>query len=337
MTTFYRWAPGIGVCVALAAVSFAAGFAQRGLLGNVLIEPLVVALILGIVLGNLGVGARVLEPGTSFAARQLLEVAVVVLGLTLDVQQVLTAGFLLILLIVVGVAATLAAGYAIGRAVGLGPKLSVLVAVGNAICGNSAIAAVAPVIGAAKKDVANAIALTSVVGVGLVLSVPLLIPLVGISHYQFGIVAGMGVSSVAQVVAASFPVSQLAGQVATLVKLIRVLLLGPVVVLFSLAARRSERGGAASHSPTSYIPWFVAGFVVMAVVRNLGLLPAPVVAGARDTTTVLMTIAMAGLGYGVRLSDVRGVGLRVGLAVVGSVAVMVAVTLALIWVLAIRG
>jgi uncharacterized integral membrane protein (TIGR00698 family) len=207
------------------------------------------------------------------------------------------------------------------------PRLAILVAVGNAICGNSAIAAVAPVIGAAKQEVASAIALTAVIGVCLVIGLPLLIPVLGLDHYQYGVLAGMSVYAVPQVVAASFPVSQLAGQVATLVKLIRILLLGPVVVLFAVGARRTGQVTDGRKGWSAYVPWFVIGFAVLAVVRNSGLLPTPVVGMARDTTSALMTVAMAGLGYGVWLGDVRRVGPRVALAVVVSLAFIATATL----------
>ena len=105
-------------------------------------------------------------------------------------------------------------------------KLALLVAVGNSICGNSAIAAVAPVIGAEKRDVASSISLTAVIGVALVLGLPSFVALAHLSFYQYGVLTGITVYAVPQVVAAAFPVSQLSGEVATLVKLVRVLFLG---------------------------------------------------------------------------------------------------------------
>jgi uncharacterized integral membrane protein (TIGR00698 family) len=319
--------PGLAAAVAVAVVSVAIGGTQAALLGQVYIEPLVVALLLGIALRNLARERPAVRPGASFAAKQVLEVGVVVLGLTLDFHQVLNAGIGLIGLIVSVVAAAIGVSYLIGRSVGLAPRLAILVAVGNASCGNSAIAAVAPVIGAAKQEVASAIALTAVIGVCLVIGLPLLIPVLGLDHYQYGVLAGMSVYAVPQVVAASFPVSQLAGQVATLVKLIRILLLGPVVVLFAVGARRSGQATDGRKGWSAYVPWFVIGFAVLAVIRNTGLLPAPVVGMARDATSALMTVAMAGLGYGVWLGDVRRVGPRVALAVVASLAFIAAATL----------
>jgi uncharacterized integral membrane protein (TIGR00698 family) len=319
--------PGLAAAVVVAVVSVVIGWTQSALLGQVYIEPLVVALLLGIALRNLARERPEARPGAAFAAKQVLEVAVVVLGLTLDFHQVLNAGIGLLGLIVSVVAAAIGVSYLIGRSLGLAPRLAILVAVGNAICGNSAIAAVAPVIGAAKQEVASAIALTAVIGVCLVIGLPLLIPVLGLDHYQYGVLAGMSVYAVPQVVAASFPVSQLAGQVATLVKLIRILLLGPVVVLFAVGARRKGQTTDGRKGWSAYVPWFVIGFAVLAVVRNSGLLPTPVVGMARDTTSALMTVAMAGLGYGVWLGDVRRVGPRVALAVVVSLAFIATATL----------
>jgi uncharacterized integral membrane protein (TIGR00698 family) len=116
--------------------------------------------------------------------------------------------------------------------------MAILVACGNAICGNSAIAAVAPVIGAEAKDIAAAIAFTAVLGVLMVLGLPLFVPLAGMTDNQYGVLAGLTVYAVPQVLAATVPVSLLSTQVGTLVKLVRVLMLGPVVVVFSLIAPR---------------------------------------------------------------------------------------------------
>jgi uncharacterized integral membrane protein (TIGR00698 family) len=320
-------APGLVAAVCVAALSVVIGWLQQASLRQVYVEPLVVALLLGIVLRNVGPAAPALTAGASFAAKQVLEVAVVVLGITLNFHQVLGAGINLVGLIVIVVGSAIGVSYLIGRSVGLAPRLAILVAVGNAICGNSAIAAVAPVIGAAKKDVASAIALTAVIGVCLVIGLPLLIPVLGLDDYQYGVLAGMSVYAVPQVVAAAFPVSQLAGQVATLVKLIRILLLGPVVLLFALGARRNGQAVEGRKGWSSYLPWFVAGFLVLALARNLGLLPDPMVGVARDVSGILMTVAMAGLGYGVHLADVRAVGPRVALAVVASLGFIAGMTL----------
>jgi len=273
------------------------------------------------------------EPGASFAAKQVLELGVALLGAAVDLRQLLAAGPVLGLIIVGGVVLGIAFGYTVGRALGLHSKLAILVAVGNAICGNSAIAAVAPVIRAEKKDVASAIGLTAVLGVCLVLGLPLLIPILVLSHYDYGVLAGMSVYAVPQVIAAAFPVSQLSGEVATLVKLTRVLLLGPVVLGFALLYR--HEGGRAAGGWRTYVPWFVVVFLVLAGLRSSGVLPPAVTSPLQDASRWLTILAMAGLGFGVELAAVRAVGPRVGVAILCALGFMVTFTVILLRVFSI--
>jgi uncharacterized integral membrane protein (TIGR00698 family) len=319
--------------LALAAAALAA--LEARLLGQPLIEALVLALLLGVAARNVLPRGRAapLQAGTALAAKQVLEVGVALLGASVYFPAILRAGPALLALVVGSVALGLAAGFLVGRALGLRAKLAALVAVGNAICGNSAIAAVAPVLRADKRDVASAIGLTAVAGVALVLALPLLAGPFGLSHYQYGVVAGMSVYAVPQVVAAAFPVSQLSGEVATLVKLTRVLLLGPVVVVVGLLVR----GGAARRGPSTYVPWFVAAFLLLAALRSTGLLPDAIAAPAREVSRLLTVLAMAGLGFGVELAGVRAVGPRVAVAVVASLLVLAALALGGVRLLGIDG
>ena len=323
--------------VALSIVALLLGAVEEQLLGQALIEALVLALLLGVIVRNVVPApfVQVVNPGAGLAAKQILEVGVALLGATVSFPEILMAGPSLILLVVCGVASGIAMSVVIGRALGLEPKLAVLVAVGNSICGNSAIAAVAPVIRAEKRQVASAIGLTAVIGVCLVLGLPLLIGPFSLSHYQYGVLAGMSVYAVPQVVAAAFPVSQLSGEVATLVKLTRVLLLGPVVVVMGLLFHREK--GQTKRGFWTYAPWFVLAFLGLALMRSIGLLPDVVANPARDGSRLLTILAMAGLGFGVELASVRTVGPRVGAAVIASLAFLATLTLVLIRALAIQG
>src|SRR6185503_5950264 len=131
------------------------------------------------------------------------------------------------------VVVALGASYGLCRVLGLPKRMAVLVACGNSICGNSAIAAVAPVIGARGEDVASSIAFTAILGVIVVLALPLLVPLLALTDTQYGILAGLSVYAVPQVLAATMPVGMVSVQIGTLVKLLRVLMLGPVVLVLS--------------------------------------------------------------------------------------------------------
>lgn len=330
-------APGLALVAGISVLAIMlAERVEQPLIGHQLIEALVLALLLGVVARTLLARPAPFTAGAGYAAKQVLELGVGLLGASVDFHQVAKAGPSLLVLTLLGVAGGIAVSFSAGRALGLNPKLAILVAVGNSICGNSAIAAVAPVIRADKKDVASSIALTAVLGVCLVLTLPLLIPVFGLSHYQYGVLTGMSVYAVPQVVAAAFPVSQLSGQVATLVKLTRVVLLGPVVLCFALLYRR-EGGAGANRRLGAYLPWFVALFFALAIARTAGWLPGDLPVRAKDLSRILTILAMAGLGFGVELAAVRRVGPRVGSAVVVSLCFMAGLTLVLIHLLRISG
>ncbi len=331
--------PGLALCAAVAILATIAGSIEHTLAGRAWIEPLVLAILLGAGVRTVWTPGPRWIPGIDYSAKQVLEVAIVLLGLTLDLPLLLRAGPLLAAGIVVAVVGALAIGYLLGKALGLRARLAALVAVGNAICGNSAIAAVAPVIGADPDDIASSIAFTAVLGVAVVLALPLLMTPLGLSEYQYGVVAGLTVYAVPQVLAATMPVSVLSGQVGTLVKLTRVLMLGPIVLGFSVAMRR--RGTQRVEMPRvemprvemplgRLVPWFIVGFLLLSAVRATGLVPEPMVVAARWISGALTVVAMVALGLGV---DVRVLG-RVGGAVtataLGALVLLLGISVALV-------
>jgi uncharacterized integral membrane protein (TIGR00698 family) len=325
-------APGIALAAALAAAAAALQAVETRILTHAIVEALVLAILLGMAVRLAWKPGARWEPGIKFTAKQVLEAAIVLLGASVDLPLLLRAGAPLVVAILAVVLSGLVCGYAIGRALGLNPRLSTLIACGNAICGNSAIAAVAPVIGAEKEDVASSIAFTAVLGVIVVLTLPLLVPLLDFTHYQYGALAGMTVYAVPQVLAATFPVSALSGEVGTLVKLVRVLLLGPVVVFFAF---RAHKVGEQKLATSSFIPWFIVGFLVLAAARSIGLIPVEVAAPVREVSRWMTVAAMAALGLGVDVRVLGKVGGRVVLAVTGSLLVLITVSATLITLLGI--
>lgn len=328
-------APGIALCALIAAASMLMQRVEERAIGHAIIEGLVIAILIGMSLRTLWVPPSQFREGIAFSAKQLLEFAVLLLGASVNLPDLMKAGPALLVGIVLVVVIGLSSGVAIGRALGLAPKLAILVACGNAICGNSAIAAVAPVIGADAKDVAAAIAFTAVLGVAMVLGLPLLIGALGLSHYQYGVLAGMTVYAVPQVIAATFPVSALAGEVGTLVKLVRVLMLGPVVIFFSLRAPRAADGGRRVEI-TKLVPWFIVGFVVLALLRSVGVLPTSIALPVREVSRWLTVVALAALGLGVDVRAVGRAGIRVSLVVTLSLLLLLVLSVALILLLHIR-
>jgi uncharacterized integral membrane protein (TIGR00698 family) len=204
--------------------------------------------------------------------------------------------------------------------------MSILIACGNSICGNSAIAAVAPVIGADADDIASSISFTAVLGVLVVLGLPFLVPILQLSLTQYGVLAGLTVYAVPQVLAATLPIGALSNQVGTVIKLVRVLMLGPVVLGLSLFANRIKPAHDRLHRRklgfNELVPWFIIGFLVVLAVRSMGLIPQSVLPAITGVAALLTTIAMAALGLGVDIRVVARSGARVTVAVTVSLIVL---------------
>jgi uncharacterized integral membrane protein (TIGR00698 family) len=336
--SFSRLLPGVALAAVVGLVSLGVAAVETQLFGHPIIEGLVVAILLGMIVRTMWIPPAATNEGVAFSAKQILEVAVFLLGMSVNLPLLLKAGPALaggiVLLVILGIGV----GYAIGRALGLPAKHAVLVACGNAICGNSAIAAIAPVIDAKKEHVASSIAFTAILGVAVVIGLPFLQHPLAFNNYQYGVLAGLTVYAVPQVLAAAFPVSTMSGEVGTLVKLVRVLMLGPVVLFFALLFRtRTEAGApAAKFSVTRFVPWFIMGFIALAVLRSTGIVPDDIAASAKTVSGWLTVIAMAALGLGVDVRAIRKVGKPVVLTVTGSLAVLIVLSVVLIRTLGIH-
>jgi uncharacterized integral membrane protein (TIGR00698 family) len=234
-----RLLPGVALCVAISILALGLQAIEEHWAGRPYLEALVIAILLGTVVRTAWTPGPRWTPGIAFSAKTLLEIAVMLLGASISFQAVLQAGIGLIMGIAVVVAVAIGASYGLCRLLGLPQRMAVLVACGNSICGNSAIAAVAPVIGAKSEDVASSIAFTAILGVIVVLTLPLLIPLFGLSVTQYGVLAGLTVYAVPQVLAATVPVGIVSTQLGTLVKLVRVLMLGSLHAVPNPKARQA--------------------------------------------------------------------------------------------------
>ena len=237
--------PGIALCALVTLVSMGLQRLEERAFANPYIEALVIAILLGMAVRTAWKLPERWQAGIAFSAKQLLEVAVMLLGASISFAAIAASGMLLLATVMFTVVVTLGAGFGLSRLLGLPTKLSILIACGNSICGNSAIAAVAPVIGADGDDIASSISFTAILGVLMVLGLPLLIPLLRLSATQYGILAGLTVYAVPQVLAATVPVGLVSTQIGTLVKLVRVLMLGPVVVGLSVLCARSRKDALA--------------------------------------------------------------------------------------------
>ncbi len=324
--------PGILLCLAVTLAARVLEQAETAVFGRAWLEALVLAILVGTAVRSAWTPGRVWHAGIGFSAKMLLEIAVVLLGLSISVATVEAIGGPLLAGIAGVVVVAIFASFGIGRLLGLPARMAILVACGNSICGNSAIAAVAPVIGADARDVASSIAFTAVLGVAVVILLPLAAPLLGLNDLRYGVLAGLTVYAVPQVLAATAPAGAVAVQMGTVVKLVRVLMLGPVVLALSLGGSRLREGGKAGKRPALHklIPWFIIGFILLAALRSLGVVPGAVLAPVAAAANLLTVIAMAALGLGVDVAVVARAGARVTAAVTLSLIVLMLISLALI-------
>ncbi len=329
-TWLSRMGPGLLVCVVVGGVAWTIAWGEKRAIDNAIVDALVVAMLLGILLRNTISLPGSLDAGAKFSSKQILEASVLLLGASVDLGAVFDAGGTLLGLIAFSVIGGITLAWVVGRSLGLHSKLAILIGVGNSICGNSAVAAVAPAIRASADDVAIAIGVSAVMGVGQILLLPLIVPGLSVTDYQYGVIAGISVYAVPQVVAAAFAVSNLSGQVATLVKLTRVLFLGPMILVLGFLHRKERVKGEATKTLyqrfSLFMPWFVGGFLILTLARTTGLINDDVSDLAKDISKVFFAVAMVGLGLGVDLKKVRAVGPRVAITILVSMSFMIIVS-----------
>ncbi len=326
--------PGVALCALVTLVAVMIQAFQESTVGHPFVEAIVIAILLGTAIRTIWEPRPRWHAGIAFSAKQMLEVAVALLGASITFAAITASGLVLLGAIVATVVLTIAVSYGISRSLGLSTRLSILIACGNSICGNSAIAAVAPVIGASSDDVASSISFTAVLGVVVVLGLPLLMPLFILSETQYGILAGMTVYAVPQVLAATVPVGLVSAQVGTLVKLVRVMMLGPVVAciaVFAWSFRTDEpKSVPGKNSIFKAVPWLVVGFFALAALRSLSLIPDSAVSPLQKAASILTVLSMAALGLGVDLRVIGQVGGKVTAAVTLSLVFLIIVSLCLI-------
>ncbi|NTF09055.1 YeiH family putative sulfate export transporter [Agrobacterium rubi] len=318
--------PGLAVCVSVAGAAYVLAHIEHSLFGAGFLEPLVFAIILGIICRTMFSHKCSWRPGIHFSSKTLLEIAIVLLGASISFATIKSAGLTLIVSVVAIVTLSIYVSFAVARLLRLPPRLAMLIACGNSICGNSAIVAVAPVIEANSDEVASALSFTAVLGVASVLLLPLLYTHAGMGAAQYGALAGLTVYAVPQVLAAATPAGLVAVQTGTVIKLLRVLMLGPVIFTLGILQGRAARRAGRTSSCRHLVPWFIIGFMVVVVIRSLGFIPLNVVSILLTVSSGLTVVAMAGLGLSVDIRTVANAGGRVILASTISLLLLIAVS-----------
>jgi len=263
------------------------------------VSALLVAIIVGAVVRNLRLLPVLADREISWSSKKLLRLGIVLLGFKLSLFSLLEIGPSGIAILVSTVVVTFVGTLMIGQLLGTSRSMRMLVATGFSICGASAVAAMSSIVdpeGEAEEDVAHAVALVTIFGTITMLTLPALVPLLGLSHVQAGLWIGASVHEVAQVVAAGGLVSVAALTIATVAKLGRVVLLAPLIATVGALQHRGH-GDAGKRPPL--LPLFVAGFLAAVLLRSFLPLDVRLLDALDFTATLLLAAAMLGLGFGV--------------------------------------
>ncbi len=293
-----RFYPGVALCTVLA------------LAGSFLAEhygapALLLALLLGFGFASQAADAR-LQPGVGFCARRVLRVGVALLGARIGLAQLQEVGWLPLAVVLASVPLTIGAALWLGRLLGLPTPHSLVAGAAVAICGVSAAVAVAAVLPAGRLEerrLLGVVVCVTALGTVAMLGLPPLTALLGYGDIASGLFLGATIHDVAQAAGAGYLVSDTAGDVAMLTKLLRVALLVPLVLLIGLLLRRGEGG-------TGEFPWFLLGFVALFAANSLGLLTPGLREFLVSASQWCLLVTMAALGMRTSVRDLLGQGWR---------------------------
>ena len=248
-----------------------------------------------------------MDPGLRFASQRVLRLGIILLGARLSLAEIARIGPPATGLIVVTMAVSFAIVLLAARFVRIDSRLAVLIAVGSAVCGNTAIVATAPVIGARAREVAYAVATITLFGTLAVFLYPTIGRAIALPQPQFGLWAGVAVHDTSQVIATSASYGPGALDVATVVKLIRNALMAPLLLVIATvwAARAEGAVDSARRGIRRAVPLFVLGFLALAALRTLGVIGADLAVTLDFVARTLILIALAAVGMSIHLGELR--------------------------------
>ena len=302
---------GVAICFAVAGISvFLEELIPGGLLG-----ASIIALFMGTIINSFFHPAW-MKPALKFTSKRVLKAAIVLLGASLSVGTIMSVGKMTFFVMIFTFAMCFGAGYFIRKLFGLNWKLSNLISAGTGICGGSAVAAIAPVIDADDKDIAFAMSSTFLFDMVMIALYPLMGKALGMSDIAYGIWAGTSVNDTTSVVASGYAFSEAAGDFATMVKLTRTIAIIPTVLVFAWIGTRIKQkelkasGNGKKVNLMNIIPWFIGGFLLLAIINSVGLIPTNVSGIMKGTSKFLMVTALAAIGLNTSLLDFKKAGLK---------------------------
>ena len=299
--------PGLGLIAAVVAVAFQIHNFQPA------ISPLALCVAFGFLIANVGSWPTFATEGTALAGKRLMRIGVALLGAQVSVISLQAIGIKGVITVIFVVTFTIFGILALSKLFKMSGDLGLLIGVGFGVCGATAVAAIRPQTRATQEETSYAIALISLCGTLSIFVLPFLGHVMGLSDQTFGAWAGAAVHDVGQVIATASVWSDEAVKSAVVIKLARVCLLAPIVLILSIRHRRylSAQGQSAGASAkTPLIPFFVLGFIAVAILQNTLDVPARLHDDIVLTSKILLGAGLVALGSGVRWKAIRAIGPR---------------------------
>jgi uncharacterized integral membrane protein (TIGR00698 family) len=295
--------PDIFPGVTIAALIGGLAFGLHRLPHMNVVSPAILAAVIGLFLAHAVKIPERMEAGIAFSSRSLLRWAVALLGLQVSFGQIAAIGWAGFAIVVAGMTISFLTIRALGRALGVAPKLAELIAAGTSICGASAVAGVNTATGAEDEDVAYAVAMVTLFGTMAMLLYPLIDHLLMLDSRRYGLWAGASIHEVAQVVGATAQIGPEATQTGTVAKLTRILMLAPLVMGLRFGRRKAAGGNAGVG-----MPLFVIGFLALVAVNSLFALPHELTALGGQVSGFLLAVALGAMGLKTHIAALKAKG-----------------------------
>ncbi|AIF50348.1 YeiH family protein [Pelosinus sp. UFO1] len=301
-TELMKLLPGIFIVIAIAVPSW--------FLGSFV--PLIGGPVFGILLGMIIACWKrpaIYEDGITFASKKILQASIILLGFEMNLFNVFKVGSQSLYIMIFTLSAAFLSAWLVGKYLKLPGNTSILIGVGTAICGGSAIAATAPVISANDKDVAYSISTIFLFNIAAVFIFPFMGHVLGMNDMGFGMWAGTAINDTSSVVAAGYSYSHEAGNFATIVKLTRALMIVPVTLTLALIIAR-KKTSTGNFGIAKIFPWFILGFLAASIINTTGFIPPVVCEFLSHTGKFFIVIAMAAIGLKTHLKHIFNNGIR---------------------------
>jgi len=263
-----------------------------------------IAIVIGIVVGNIFKPNENFEKGIAFSEKHILSLAIALMGVKLNFNILKELGYKSIFLVVVALTLTLIFSYVLSKIFKFDKKFALLIGIGNGVCGSSAIAATEKIIGVKKEEVGLSIAIVNFLGtIGIFLLPIIATVMLKLTELNAGILIGNTLQAVGQVVAAGFSIGEAAGQTATIVKMTRVLMLFPLVFVLILMFSKKEKSSSKKIKKPA-IPLFIIGFVVFSFIPTFNLMPTGLIKMIGKISHYSLIIAMSAIGLRITVGTI---------------------------------